>query len=66
MAWHRPGDMPLSEPMMMHWAKAKRKHFADNIFKCIFLNENYHIDVQISMNLIGNKSALVHVMALSQ
>ena len=56
----------------MHWSKTKRKHFADNIFKRIFFNENYYIYVQISIkfvpvgqSLIGNKSALVHAMALS-
>ena len=57
MAWCRPGDKPLSEPMMnillthicvtrLQWVKSLRPeqnghHFADNIFKCIFLNENY-------------------------
>ena len=42
--------------------------FADNIFKCIFLNENDKIIIQISLKLvprspIENKSALVQVMA---
>ena len=41
---------------------------ADDIFKCIFLNENYIIPIQISLKLIpripiDNKSALVPVMA---
>ena len=56
MAWHWPGDKPLSEPMMvrlpMHiciiwpqWVKISKLkqngcHFADNIFICIFLKEN--------------------------
>ena len=40
----------------------------DNIFKCIFLNENYKIPIQISLKLvprspIDNKPALVQVMA---
>ena len=40
---------------------------ADNIFKCIFLNENYIIPIQISLKFvprcpIDNKPALVQVM----
>ena len=41
---------------------------ADDIFKCIFLNENDRIPIQISLKLvpwspIDNKSVLVQVMA---
>ena len=41
---------------------------ADDIFKCIFLNENVRISIKISLKFvpkgpIGNKSALVQVMA---
>ena len=41
---------------------------ADDIFKCIFLNENFRISIQISLKFvpkgpIDNKSALVQVMA---
>ena len=41
---------------------------ADDLFKCIFLNENYRIPIQISLkcvarSLINNKPALVQVMA---
>ena len=41
---------------------------ADNIFKCIFSNENDRIQIQIWLKLvpsspIGNKPALVQVMA---
>ena len=44
---------------------------ADNIFKCIFLNENYIIPIQISLKFvprspIDNKLALVQVMAWCQ
>ena len=40
----------------------------DNIFKCIFLNENDRIQIQISLKLVAripidNKPALVQVMA---
>ena len=104
MAWRRPGDKPLSEPMMvsllMHiwvtrpqWANGSclpssqhRDYYpgtlslthlpldkmaailADDFFKCIFLNENDKIPIQISLKLvprspINNKPALVQVMA---
>ena len=44
------------------------RNFADDHFKCIFLNENDRIPIQISpkfvpMSLIDNKPALVRVMA---
>ena len=42
---------------------------ADDIFKCIFLNEDHKIPIQISLKLVprspnDNKPALVQVMAL--
>ena len=48
-----------------------RRHFADNIFKHVFLNENIGISIQISLKFvpkgpIDNKSALVRVMALNR
>ena len=44
---------------------------ADDILKCIFLNENDRIPIQISLkfvprSLIDNKAALVEVMAWRQ
>ena len=44
---------------------------ADNIFKCIFLNENDRIPIKVSLkflprSLIDNKPALVQVMAWHQ
>ena len=43
-------------------------NLADNIFECIFLNENDKIPIQISLKCvprspIDNKPALVHVIA---
>ena len=43
-------------------------HFADNIFKCIFLNENVWISIKMSLKfvpkgLINNIPALVQIMA---
>ena len=47
------------------------RHFADGIFKCIFLIENLHIWIEISLEYIpegsmDNNSALVYEMALHQ
>ena len=44
------------------------RHFADNIFKCIFLNENISIAIKISLKFvpkgsINNIPALVQIMA---
>ena len=44
---------------------------ADGIFKCIFLNQNVSILIQISLKLVPkgtivNKSALIQVMAWRQ
>ena len=44
------------------------RHFADDIFKCIFLNENIWISIRISMKFvpegpINNIPALVQIMA---
>ena len=44
------------------------RHFAEDIFKCIFLNENIIISIQFSLKFvpkgpIDNKSTSVHVMA---
>ena len=44
------------------------RHFADDIFRCIFVNERFCISIQISLKfdprgLIDNKPALVQVMA---
>ena len=44
------------------------RHFADDIFKCIFLNENAWISIKISLKfvlngLINNISALIQIMA---
>ena len=43
-------------------------HFPDDIFKCIFLNENTWISIKISLKFvprgpINNITALVHIMA---
>ena len=68
MAWRRPGDKPLSEPMMVslpthicvtrpQWDNTLRSrqnglHFPDDILKCILLNENMFIWIKISLAFI--------------
>ena len=44
------------------------RHFADDIFRCIFVNENFYILVKISLKFvpkgpIDNNPALVEIMA---
>ena len=48
--------------------RQNRRHFADDIFKCIFLNENVWIPIKISLKFvpkdpINNIPALVQIMA---
>ena len=84
MAWRRSGDKPLSEPMMIsllthicvtrpQWVdtfrlRQKGCHFADSIFKCTSLNENFYILIQISLKFfskdpMNNMPSLVQIMA---
>ena len=84
MAWHRIGDKPLSESMLIHcctcicgtrgsWVNSLRPRqngcqFADDTYKCIFLNENVWIAIKISLKFvlkgpINNIPALVQIMA---
>ena len=48
--------------------RRNRRHFADDIFKCILLNENVMISIKISLKFvpkgpINNIPALVQIMA---
>ena len=48
--------------------RQNRRHFADDIFKCIFLNENVWISIKLSLKFvpkgpIDNIPALVQIMA---
>ena len=55
--------------VLTHWgSRQKGRHFSDDIFKRIFLNENVRISVEIALNFvpygpIDYKSALVQIMA---
>ena len=73
------GTKPLPDPMVMYhqWdpltlntlrPRQNGRHFADIIFKCIFLNENVWISIEISLKFIPkgpmhNIPALVQIMA---
>ena len=81
MAWYQTGSKPLPEPMkftvycvtMPQCVKTLRPwqhgcHFAEDIFKCIFLNENAWISIKISLKIvhkgpINNIPAFVQIMA---
>ena len=44
------------------------RHFPDDIFKCIFLNENVEISIKISLKFVpkgpnNNNPALIQIMA---
>ena len=48
--------------------RQKRRHFADDVFKCNFLNENVWIPIKVSLKFvpigpINNIPALVQIMA---
>ena len=45
--------------------RQNRRHFADNIFKCIFLNENVWILINISLKFLP-KGPIDHIPALVQ
>ena len=66
--WRRPGDKPLSEPIMVRlpthicvtrpqWVNTLRprqngRRFADGTFKHIFWNENIRISINISLKFV--------------
>ena len=61
-------DVPWTHPVNTLRLRQNGRHFADKIFKCIFLNENVWIMVRISLKfipkcLIKNNPALVQIMA---
>ena len=58
----------LRQPVNTLRPRQNGRHFADDIFKCIFLNENIWISIKISMKFvpkgpINNIPALVQIMA---
>ena len=68
MAWSLAGDGPLLNTLR---PRQNGSHFADDTFKCIFLNENVIISIKISLKFvpkdpINNIPALVQIMAWRQ
>ena len=73
---------PLCNHCLLHWVhcttylntlspRQNGRHFPDNIFKCIFLNENVWIPIKISLNFackgsISNIPALIQIMTLGR
>ena len=70
IAWSGPNNKPLFELMvvslLMHvcvtrpqWVNTLRsrqngRHFADDIFKCIFFNENVSVAIKFSLKFVPN------------
>ena len=67
--WAMSSPSCLQHCYLTHWGRDENgRHFADAIFKCIFLNENIWIPIKISLKfvpkgLINNIPALVQIMA---
>ena len=67
---HRPYCQRIDPSLSLNtlWPRQNGRHFADDIFKCIFLNENVSIAIKISLKFvpkgpINNIPALVQIMA---
>ena len=67
-----PSILAPVHPLALNTLRPRQNgcHFADDIFKCIFLNENAWIPIKISMKFvpkspINNIPALVQIMAWS-
>ena len=66
--WHPSGKEIFNICFNLSPPGQTGRHFADNVFKYIFMNEKFCISIQISPKFvpkgpIDNKSALVQVMA---
>ena len=67
--WHVDLPEPVYTRVNTLRPRQNGRHFADDIFKCIFLNENDWIPIEISPKFvpkgpINNIPALVQIMAL--
>ena len=63
--WIQPRGVFRINPLR---PRQNARHFPDNIFKCIFLNENIQISIRISLNFVPQSPiniipALVQIMA---
>ena len=60
-------DLPRTRELTHLSPGQNGRHFADDIFKCIFMNEKFGILIPISLKFVSkgpidNKSSLVQVM----
>ena len=44
--------MDVDNKVLTHWGRDNGRHFPDDIFKCIFLNENVSISIKISLKFV--------------
>ena len=42
----------LEQASLTHWERQNCRHFPDDIFKCIFFNENVLISIKISLKFV--------------
>ena len=68
LARHNEENISYNTPINSLRPRRDRRHFADDIFKCIFLNGNVWISINISLKVvpkgpINNIPALVEIMA---
>ena len=68
--WHEQNGLHINDNILTHRGRDKMAaiNLPDDIFKCIFLNENIWISIKISLKFvpkspINNIPALVHIMA---
>ena len=50
---------------LTHWGRDRMAVISDDIFKCIFLNENVWISIKISLKFVP-KASIVNIPALAQ
>ena len=68
VGWGCSGKLRLMTSINTLSPRENGDHFADDIFKCIFMNENVWISIKISLKFvhkgpINNNPALVQIMA---
>ena len=77
MAWCRPGDKPLSEPMMVRlpthicvsrpqWVNTLWPRHGHDIYNCIFLNEVYEFQLNFHWSLFLRVQLTFYVLNFSE
>ena len=62
--WHQ-AIIWTNAVLLTHWGRHNGRHFPDDIFKCIFLNENVWILLKISLKFVP-KVRITDILALVQ